>query len=194
MASYENLITEQTWQFRPAFPDAWFSDELSEEIERQTRSFSSDSSHGDVFSAEIGESLFSTPAQTPTVSGGLESEIVVSRKRRGGVPTTGRVAKLRKPSKSKRLAMTTFIVADPENFRQMVQRATGVRFGGLDEQSPELEPGRINGVNWDGGLLPTLDTSDFYVDGSSSYKAAPPATERIFDSVCSFPTLESWSM
>ncbi|GFQ06374.1 hypothetical protein PHJA_002781400 [Phtheirospermum japonicum] len=51
------------------------------------------SSHGDVFSAEIVESLFSRPAHTPTVYGGSESEIAVSRQRRGGVSPTGRVAK-----------------------------------------------------------------------------------------------------
>ncbi|KAL3623718.1 hypothetical protein CASFOL_032534 [Castilleja foliolosa] len=209
MASYKNLMTEQPWNFRSDFSEAWFSDEFAEEIGTHTAalqsSFSGDSSHGDVFSANIVDSLFCRPK--PTVSGGSENKFVSSRQRSGGVPPTGRVAK-RKQRGSKLSATTTFIVADPDNFRQMVQSVTGLRFGGLDEQPPVFKPGRINGVNWNGGLLPTLDTSDFILDGSSSCKVSPPpaavlpdgrvgvatAAERLFDSVCSFPTLESWNM
>ncbi|GFP92465.1 hypothetical protein PHJA_001390700 [Phtheirospermum japonicum] len=100
------------------------------------------SSHGDVFSAEIVESLFSRPAHTPTVSGGSESEnyrLEEAPRRR----SADREVAKRKPCDSKRSAMTTFIVADPKNFRQMVQRVTGVRFGGLDEQPSVLEPGGL---------------------------------------------------
>ncbi|KAK6151369.1 hypothetical protein DH2020_014004 [Rehmannia glutinosa] len=212
MASYENLLTEQPWQFRPAFGDAWFSDLFTKETDNQTltmtdylqSSFSGNSSNGDVFSAEIVESLFAkpdtTPSQTPTVSGGSENEILVSKQRRGTVPPKGRVAK-RKSRGSKRSATTTFITADPANFRQMVQQVTGVRLGGLNEQLPVMNPEPIIlGVN-SGGEMPTLDTSSFWLDGSASSLSQPStaadnggsaAAEHYFDSFCSFPTLESW--
>ncbi|KAI3446540.1 hypothetical protein Pfo_003205 [Paulownia fortunei] len=210
MASYDNLMTEQPWPFRQAFADTWISDVFTKETETITKalqnSFSGTSSHGDVYSAEMVESLFAkpdiTPVQTPTVSGGSENEALVSKQRRS-VPPSGRVAK-RKSRVSKRAATTTFITADPANFRQMVQQVTGVRFAGLNEQLPVaslLKPEPHRAVNQGGGL-PTLDTSAFFLDASASSLVPQPsvvvadggaaAAEHFFDSFCSFPTLESW--
>jgi hypothetical protein len=79
---------------------------------------------------------------------------------------TGKVSK-RKSRASKR-SQTTFITADPANFRQMVQQVTGVRFGNSQvSMVPVLkpEPQRPGGRLLVGsGYLPTLDTSAFLLD------------------------------
>ncbi|PIN21126.1 hypothetical protein CDL12_06190 [Handroanthus impetiginosus] len=210
MASYDNLMTEQPWPFRPVFSDAWISDIFTKETETITNalqySIASTSSNGDVFSSEIVESLIAKPdiksAQTPTASGGSENEVSVSKQRRS-VPPSGRVTK-RKSRPSKRGSTTTFITADPENFRQMVQQVTGVKFGGLNGQLPvappllKPEPQRFGNLLQPGGGLPTLDTSAFLLENSASPLVSQPQTaasdgvaQHYFDSY-SFPTLESW--
>ncbi|KAI3444264.1 hypothetical protein Pfo_000929 [Paulownia fortunei] len=219
MASSDNLMTmEQPWAFRSTFGDAWISDIFTKETDTLTkalqRSFATTSSDGDAFSAEMVESLFAkpeiAPLQTPSASGGSENDAPVSKQRRS-VPPSGRVTK-RKSRASKR-ATTTFITADPANFRQMVQQVTGVRFGGLNGQLPvapvfKPEPQRVINRLQPCSGLPTLDTSAFLLDGSaSSLLAAQPPTPSTmvadggtsasgldFDSFCSFPTLESWKV
>ncbi|KAL6534696.1 hypothetical protein OROGR_013371 [Orobanche gracilis] len=213
MAYYENLMTEQPWHFRPAFADAWFSEDFANETETLTNalqsSFSGNSSNGDVFSAEVVESRSAEPVWTPAVSVGSENEFSVSKQRRGCVPPSGRVSKKRKSRGSNRsaTARTTFIAVDPANFRQMVQQVTGERFGGLDASlavATVSEPDGIKikkGARWDEGLS-TLDTSAILLDGSASPQVSRPtevadgggsaAGERLLDSFCSFPTLESW--
>ncbi|KAK9920011.1 hypothetical protein M0R45_028578 [Rubus argutus] len=109
----------------------------------------------------------STP--TPTVSGvsGSDPESVAAPKRqRNAIPVSGKVAK-RKSRASKR-TQTTFITADPANFRQMVQQVTGVRFSNgqvscmptIVKPEPQRPGGRLPG----GGCLPTLDTSALLLD------------------------------
>lgn len=211
MAS-DNLMTmEQPWMFRPTFGDAWISDMYTKEndtiAQALQKSFSPTSSDGDAFSAEMVESLFAQPDMArPTVSGGSENEA----KPRRNVPPSGRVAK-RKSRASKR-ATTTFITADPSNFRQMVQQVTGVRFGGLNGQLPAApvlkpEPQRaMNRLQPSSGLA-TFDTTTFLLNGSGSSLVAQPrmpstvladggtsAAGLDFDSFCSFPTLESWKV
>ncbi|KAK4432028.1 Calmodulin-binding protein 25 [Sesamum alatum] len=207
MASYDNLTTiEQPWSFRPAFAaDAWISDVFAKENDAITKALQNSftSTTSEVFSAGMVESLFAKPDVTPTPSGGSENDAPVSKLHRRSLPPSGRVAK-RKSRKSKRAATTTFISADPENFRQMVQQVTGVKFGGLNVQlpvAPVWTPDPSNPVQLGGGL-PTLDTSAFLLDGSASSTVYQPlaavgdggaaATEHYFDSFCSFPTLESW--
>lgn len=201
MASYDNLMMEQIWSVRPAFPDAWFSDIFTKENETLAKALQSSFTGVSSYSAGMDESLFAnpdtTPVQTPTVSGVSENDSLVPKKCRSA-PPSGRVAK-RKSRASKRAAMTTFIATDPENFMQMVQQVTGVSFGGLNEQ-----PRPVARTHWatDFGL-PTLDTSAFLLDGgAASYQVSQPPTveaddgarssEHYFDSFCSFPTLESW--
>ncbi|EYU20834.1 hypothetical protein ABFS82_11G016900 [Erythranthe guttata] len=214
--NYDNLMMEQTWQFRPAFSDAWISDVFARENETLAKALQNSfagvsSGHGDVCSTEMLQSLYvnsdATPLQTPTISGVSESDSPVPKnQRRGGFPASGRVAK-RKPRPSKRAAATTFITADPANFRQMVQQVTGARFGGSTElltAAPEAlkpETRRSSAANYQAFGLPTLDTSAFFADGPALSPpsavvadggAAAAAAELYYDSVCSFPTLESW--
>ncbi|KAL2502042.1 VQ motif-containing protein motif-containing protein [Forsythia ovata] len=227
MASSENLLAmEQPWAaFRPTFADSWFCDVFSKETETLTKalqksftnpSIDNNSSHD--FSTDTVESFMVspelTPVQTPTTAGGLRSEFPVA-KRRIEAPT-GKITK-RKSRVSKRAATTTFITADPANFRQMVQQVTGVRFSGLNEQFPAAQvmnpkPQRALNNMQGGGCLPTLDTSAFLLDqlGSTSSLSvelsaanvhpSPPismadggAAGYGFDSSCIFPTLESWN-
>lgn len=218
MASYDNLMAEQPWQyFRPAFSDSWISDVFTRETETLTKALQSSISgvstaQGDVFSVEMADSMFvktdiTPPLQTPTVSGVSENDSPVSKQSCRSVPPTGRVTK-RKSRTSKRAATTTFITADPANFRRMVQQVTGVRFagdGGLNEQLLGMlkpEPYRAVNQGQSGCGLPTLESSAFFLDGAGSSLAAQPsavvadggapAAEHYFDSFCSFPTLESW--
>ncbi|KAL8489183.1 hypothetical protein ACS0TY_025179 [Phlomoides rotata] len=219
MAS-DNLMTmEQPWVFRPTFADPWISDNYSKEtdafamaLQKSLSPASSDG--GDAFSADLVESLFAQPEmarlQTPTPSGGSENETLPLKPRRTLPPPSGRVAK-RKSRASKR-ATTTFINADPANFRQMVQQVTGVRFGGLNGQlleAPVLKPEPQRAINqlYTAADLPTFDSSAFMLGGSgSSLVAQPPTPPSVlsdgrtrvagldFDSFCSFPTLESWKV
>lgn len=209
MASYENLLAEQSWSYRPAFPDTWITDLFTLEHETLTKALQTSisgaapsSSHDSAVSSGMLQSMYSK-ADTPPVSGVTENEPLVSRQRqrRGcAVPPigSGRVAK-RKSRPSKRAATTTFYAADPENFMRMVQEVTGVRIGGASGRSASAaavsrpEPRRLA----DG--FPTLDTSAaFMIDSSASslvstpYAANGGAAENYFDSLCSFPTLESW--
>lgn len=224
MASDNLMAMEQPWMFRSAFADSWFADILTKETDtlakalQQSISSTTSSDGGDAsFSAELAESLFAKPEaapplQTPTASGGSENDAPLSKpqqqqQRRGGAapPPSGRVAK-RKSRASKR-ATTTFITADPANFRQMVQQVTGVRFGGLNGQlAPPLlkpEPQRTFSRFQQSNALPTLDTSaNFFLDASAASLATPPPYMSSdggpagidFDSFCSFPTLESWKV
>lgn len=214
MASYDNLLAEQPWSFRPAFSDAWnISDLFTMENDALTKALQS-SIAGDVFSAEmLPYTLYTkadasaTPSHTPTVSGvSSENEALASsskQQRRSAAlaAPSGRIAK-RKPRPSKRAATTTFIATDPENFMQMVQQVTGVRIdgGGGVSASARLasvavlkpEPRRAAD-----GLMPTLDTSAFLLDSLASSVLSKPsaaAPEHYFDSFCSFPTLESWNV
>ncbi|KAL7093005.1 hypothetical protein ACP275_11G016500 [Erythranthe tilingii] len=212
--NYDNLMTEQPWQFRPAFSDAWISDVFTRENETLAKALQNSlagvsSGHGEVFSTEMLQSLYvnsdATPLQTPTVSGVSENDSPVTKnQRRGGFPASGRIAK-RKPRPSKRASATTFITADPANFRQMVQQVTGARFGGSTDQltaAESLKPQtRSSAANYQAFGLPTLDTSAFFADGSALTQpsavvadggAAAAAAELYYDSFCSFPTLESW--
>nr|CAD1829014.1 unnamed protein product [Ananas comosus var. bracteatus] len=128
---------------------------------------------------------------------------------------TGRVRKP-KPRLGKKSA-TTYITADQENFREMVQRVTGIEPGssragpaGRPEPSRVLarKVGAAAGQGWS---LPTLDTSAFWLDrlrGAEPAGVAPgsagpgpvqvqvqvqvPAFE--FEPLPSFPTLESWGV
>ncbi|KAJ8466530.1 hypothetical protein OPV22_029082 [Ensete ventricosum] len=119
-----------------------------------------------------------------------------------GPTLQGRVSK-RKSDASKRSA-TTYISADPTNFREVVQRATGFRLAG----EPLVKPEPVRSSADDRAALqqirlPTLDTSLSLLDtgavgiprGGFSYGPPPPADAPDFDFyplLPAFPTLDSW--
>nr|XP_043621435.1 calmodulin-binding protein 25-like [Erigeron canadensis] len=155
-------------------------------------------------------------ASTITVSGsGSEPETPGSRPTRGnnnnnnnnnnlGV-MNGKTTK-RKSRASKR-SMTTFIQADPANFRQMVQQVTGVKFEGNginNAQFPSvIKPETVRQPyinNKLQGLLPTLDTSAYLLDHhqSNNYRGSSGSgltqdggVGNDFYAFSCFPTLES---
>ncbi|KAJ0977555.1 hypothetical protein J5N97_013029 [Dioscorea zingiberensis] len=112
----------------------------------------------------------------------------------------GRVGK--RKTRVVRRATTTYITADPANFREMVQRMTGVQFG--DPVLP-VEPAGRSGLNRAGvqrqqqqwALPSTLDTSSALL-GNRVQMGGPAAveagTEFDLEQVLSFPTLESWGV
>ncbi|XP_027068987.1 calmodulin-binding protein 25-like [Coffea arabica] len=178
MASSDNLVAMEPWAFRPTFADSWLNDAFARDTETLTRALQKSlSSHSDNVSSEMMNPFYqseTTPAHTPTVSGGSENETAVSKRRSagngvGGV-NGGKITK-RKSRASKR-STTTFITADPANFRQMVQQVTGVRFGGNCQLpvNPVLkpEPQRPPVNRLQAGCLPTLDTSAFLLDPPNS--------------------------
>ncbi|KAL2482985.1 Calmodulin-binding protein 25 [Forsythia ovata] len=217
MASSDNLVTiePQPWRFGQAMADCWISDFFTKETETLTRALTksfTNSSPTDHTSTDMVESLLvkpeTTPSQTPTASGCSENEVPFSKRR--NVAASGRITK-RKSRASKR-ATTTFITADPANFRQMVQQVTGLRFGGdlngLIPVAPMLKPDPQRSIHMfqTGCALPTLDTSSFLLDQQvvqpPVVSVPPPSTVVAdggaagfsFDSFCSFPTLESWKV
>ncbi|CAL9123180.1 unnamed protein product [Musa textilis] len=115
-------------------------------------------------------------------------------------PPAGRVAKRRR-SRASRRSPTTYIAADPANFRELVQRATGTLAGDSagEHQYPSTA---VQGSR----LVPTLDTSSFLFDGAAlagpdlagSFEPAMavPVLPQFdpFFVVSTYPMLDSWGV
>ncbi|CAN1144251.1 Calmodulin-binding protein 25 [Linum perenne] len=231
MASFDD------WTFRPAFPDSWIADSHAQESDAFTKALqqslssfdSSSPNHSrsetvaiSPFNFDFAAPIRNPDAPTPIAS---SSEPDPTPKPRGKTAATAavlKVTKRKKPRAASKKSQTTFISADPANFRQMVQQVTG---GGANAMVPVMkpEPQRFaGGVAEGGACLPTLDTSAFFLDhidrsgthqqqemqqnvtvsvasdgGDAadplSFPHAPMGGGGIdFDSFSSFPTLESW--
>ncbi|XP_061369949.1 calmodulin-binding protein 25-like [Gastrolobium bilobum] len=175
MASSDNMASIEPWMIRPSMADSWLAEYIARDAETLTKALQKSISGEDAVSPfyNLVKPDAASPA-TPTVSSlsGSDQDSAPKRHRTSAaVPPTGKVAK-RKSRASKR-SQTTFITADPANFRQMVQQVTGVRFGGSHVQmAPVLkpEPQRAAGVgaarfsSAGAGCLPTLDTSAYLLD------------------------------
>ncbi|CAN4118361.1 unnamed protein product [Withania somnifera] len=178
-------MTMEPWAFRSAFADSWFSDVFTKENETLTK----------ILQNSVPETE-ANPVQTSNGSGrnGSENE------------TTG--GNRRSKSRASRRNTTTYITADVDNFRHMVQQVTGVQFG-LDGQLPfthplKTEPQRAVNRLPLGTYLPTLDTSAFLLDPTSTETSTPPSTQLAdvvveggscgynVSSFSGFPTLESF--
>ncbi|KAF5737607.1 hypothetical protein HS088_TW13G00493 [Tripterygium wilfordii] len=237
MASSENLASIEPWLFRTNFADSWFSETYARDTETLTKALqksmsdntNTSNNSGTLTSDSISQFFGGVmkPEATPTASNVSGSEQETAPKwQRSAIPVsrTGTKATKRKSRASSKRSQTTFITADPANFRQMVQQVTGVKFGSSQmSMAPVLKPepqrpsGRLVGA---GGFLPTLDTSAFLLDrhqqqgavgptagigpviGSGPLSYAPTmgladgsgATGLEFDTFPSFPTLESWKV
>ncbi|XVF32996.1 hypothetical protein REPUB_Repub17cG0130300 [Reevesia pubescens] len=223
----ENMASIEPWTFRPGFADSWISEAFARDTETLTKalqkSISNSFSNSDSLSPLLSlinpnPSPTSTPTPTPSASNvsGTDHETAPKRQRTVNPPPTRKVSKRKsRPSKG---SQTTFITADPANFRQMVQQVTGVRFGNAQMMSPshilKPEPQRPGAAG--PACLPTLDTSAFLLDHqqpssaaaavvgssllpfqSSSVVAEDVATSgATLDSNTfpSFPTLDSWKV
>ncbi|XVF40858.1 hypothetical protein PTKIN_Ptkin01aG0150400 [Pterospermum kingtungense] len=227
MASSENMASIEPWTFRTSFADSWISEAFSRDTEALTRalqksisnSFSNNDSLSPLLSL-INPTTSPTPTPTtPTASNvsGSDPETATKRQRTSNLPPTGKVSK-RKSRASKR-SQTTFITADPANFRLMVQQVTGVRFGQAQMPlSPILKPepqrpGSRLPIGGGPGCLPTLDTSAFLLDHQQPASVSVAETSLFpfqssivaegvastgatldSDTFPSFPTLESWKV
>ncbi|GMH20231.1 hypothetical protein Nepgr_022072 [Nepenthes gracilis] len=175
MASSENLASIEPWLFLPTLPDAWISEAFLRDGETLTKALHKSTSDSADASAgnSISEIVTIVKPETP-LSGvsGSDPETVSRRSTRKVVPgPSGKVTK-RKSRASKR-SPTTFITADPANFRQMVQQVTGAQFGdGYVPVAPVLKPEPQRPADScvsqiQGSCLPTLDTSAFLLDTSA---------------------------
>lgn len=175
MASSDNLTSIEPWAFHSRFADSWLTEMIARDTDTLTRALQMS------LAAANSENLISDSVSpflnlggldtilTPTVSGlsGSDQETAPKRQRSVIPPATGKVSK-RKSRGSKR-SQTTFITANPANFRQMVQQVTGVRFSNSQlPMAPILkpEPQRLGSrlPMAGAGCLPTLDTSAFLLD------------------------------
>uniref|UniRef100_A0A2P2ME55 Uncharacterized protein LOC105136902 n=1 Tax=Rhizophora mucronata TaxID=61149 RepID=A0A2P2ME55_RHIMU len=194
MASSENLESLEPWSFPQNFPDLWISEAYARDTDTLTKvlqkSFCNNSSiaannaanpvsetlTSDSFLAFINGETASPalPPATPSASNvsGSDPETAPKRQRNAMPGATGKVSK--RKSRASKKSQTTFITADPANFRQMVQQVTGIRFASSQMPlAPVLKPepqrlgGRFQGCGGAGGgagCLPTLDTSTFLLD------------------------------
>lgn len=184
MASSQHLPSLEPWNFRQSFADNWTCDALARQNEVITKALqkslsgaNSDALATDVFSPSLNLVKSDASPTTPTVSGlsgGSDPEMAPKRQRNTIAPAGGKVSK-RKSRASKR-SQTTFIMADPANFRQMVQQVTGVRFGNspmpvvpILKPEPQRPGSRLQGA----GCLPTLDTSAFLLDHHQQQVVGP---------------------
>lgn len=196
MGSLDNLISTETWAFSPAFQNSWISEPFHRDTESLTKALQNHIASG---------------PETPSSKPETVSKRVTLRNAALG---SGKITK-RKSRASKR-SPTTFITADPANFRQMVQQVTGqVPIGSLLKPVPKRPVGVVNRLQT-GCLLPTtLDTSAFLLDHHQQV-VGPAAASMVaqgslgfgppglvagvggagldFDGLCSFPTLESWKV
>ncbi|TKY62761.1 Calmodulin-binding protein 25 [Spatholobus suberectus] len=176
MASSENVASIEPWMLRPAVTDSWLAEFFTRDADALTKALQKSLS-GAVLPEDNnnnnGGSQFAVKpdaAATPTVSSLSGSDQESAPKRRAVAPS-GKISK-RKSRASKR-SQTTYITADPANFRQMVQQVTGVRFGGAGvpiapavvKPEPQRPAGLAGGRFPAGaGCLPTLDTSALLLD------------------------------
>ncbi|GFZ09355.1 VQ motif-containing protein [Actinidia rufa] len=205
----DNLASMEPWTFRPSFADTWISEAFARDTETLTKALQkslSTRSHAPFFTPET--PLPPPPPVLQTMSGsGSDPETPASKHRSSSIPVNGNsVRPTKRKSRASKRTTTTFITADPANFRQMVQQVTGVRFGGQQMAvSPVLKPEPQRPVVSQ-GCLPTLDTSAFLLEQVVSVRPSlnvvPPALVGEggggggfdFESFSSFPTLESWKV
>ncbi|RRT34485.1 hypothetical protein B296_00056929 [Ensete ventricosum] len=115
-----------------------------------------------------------------------------------GPAPAARVSKRLRRSRPSKRSPTTYIKADPANFREMVQWVTGVPLGGEEPGEPPMQPAVAARTPSQQLFLPTLDTSAVFLDRVEPVPVdagslVPPTSD--FDLLFpGFPTLESWGV
>ncbi|KAL4272175.1 hypothetical protein GQ457_13G010730 [Hibiscus cannabinus] len=190
-SSLENLGSIESWAFRPSFADSWLSEAFSRDTQALTMALQHSISNSDSLSpAPLNSSPLPTPTASNVSGSDPDPDPETTLKRHPALrpaPPSGKISKSKRKSRASKRSQTTFIKADPTNFRQMVQQVTGVGFGNTQmSPSPIPEPHRP-------GSLPTLDTSAFLLDQPQpSSLVANAGASSDCDSFPFFPTLESW--
>ncbi|KAL6009754.1 hypothetical protein ACLOJK_000183 [Asimina triloba] len=210
MASSENLSSLDAWPFRPSFPDTWISEAFARDTDALTKALQKSLCRetdlvGPTTTTVIPSPTFPVkpePAGSAQASGSDPES--APKRSRNAIPSSGKITK--RKSRATKRSPTTFITADPSNFRQMVQQVTGTRFGNPQlPVAPILKPEPQRVGSRMPGCLPTLDTSAFLLDHHQQMMApAPQAAAQVafappsecsgldFETFSSFPTLESW--
>ncbi|KAK8956883.1 hypothetical protein KSP39_PZI001364 [Platanthera zijinensis] len=189
----EHCSAIESWAEPTAYlkSQSWISPAFARENEALTKalqiSLSDDSSASETLSYAV------APPADAVLAGDRRSF-----PNRGSI--SGKITK-RKSRASKRTP-TTYINADPENFRRMVQEVTGIRFGESRMQGDPLvwHEHEWSAVGRPPSCPPTLDTSSALLlehggPAAASCALAGSAADGLlfdFESFPSFPTLESW--
>ncbi|PKA61853.1 hypothetical protein AXF42_Ash008685 [Apostasia shenzhenica] len=205
----ENCSSIEAWAYRPAYPEStgWIAEIFARENEALTKALQISLSDDSSASETLSSAAYLPPSGPAAAACEQDSEDTAKRGGgRGSNPilasSSGKITK-RKSRASKR-SPTTYINADPADFRRMVQEVTGIRFGdaGIPVE-PLVKPDRQRAV-YPQTILPTLDTSALLLDrtglagpvagGCGSF--GPPVDGPVYDfePFPSFPTLESWGM
>ncbi|XP_010525448.1 PREDICTED: calmodulin-binding protein 25-like [Tarenaya hassleriana] len=178
MASSEGLASAGAWSFKQSFGiDSWLLPEsnFSRDNDLLARALhkSISTTHHDHNTLLLPDPLSPSAISEPSpalsnVSCGSYPEISgTKRKRNGGSGVAGPSGKPpKRRSRTSKKSQTTFITADPSNFRQMVQQVTGAKYIGSSHNifSPIVKPEAkrfADQVQSDRSGLPTLDTSGF---------------------------------
>ncbi|KAG6472114.1 calmodulin-binding protein 25-like [Zingiber officinale] len=115
-------------------------------------------------------------------------------------PASARVSKKskRKPREGEaKLPLTTYIRADPANFREMVQRVTGLIDLETSSDSPSPAPMTSEAAPPPQLLLPTLDTSSLLLNQfAGDALGLPPVSHFAYPLLPVLPTtpLEPWGV
>ncbi|KAJ0259414.1 Calmodulin-binding protein 25 [Hirschfeldia incana] len=186
MVTSEGLASVEPWLYRQGFNvDSWLlhdafshdSDLLAKALHNTVSSPTPPPPHTLSPSSVFFHSPHPSSTHTPSsnISGGSDVEIIgggAKRKRNcilTGSSSEGKAIKRR--SRASKKPQTTFITADPSNFRQMVQQVTGAKY--INDTSslifpPLLKPEPHRLVNILSSVtsekstsVPTLDTSSF---------------------------------
>ncbi|XP_010542026.1 PREDICTED: calmodulin-binding protein 25-like [Tarenaya hassleriana] len=237
MASSDGLASVEPWSLRQSFGvDSWLFPEskFSRDSDLLTialhKSISTVQNH-DTFllppdplspTAFLGSPAVSSPSPAPvsTLSNvsDPDSSFGTKRKRKGApAGVAGKPPKRRsRPSKK---SQTTFITADPANFRQMVQQVTGAKFISSSHNIlvPIVKPEphkRANELSPDRSVVPMLDSIDtsaflsnhdqknlavagengFSGGGAGSWSSPITSIQSSAAELDNYPTLESWKV
>jgi len=234
MASSEGLTNVDPWLYRQGFNvDSWLlPDTFSHDSDLLARALhttvTSSTPHTlSPSSAFYDSAAVSQPSSTYTLSsGGSDPEIIrggAKRKRNCLAAVSGgsQAKSTKRRSRASKKSQTTFITADPSNFRQMVQQVTGSNYDTSSVFYAPIvkpEPHRLNNrlPSEKSTAVPTLDTSAFLSNhhqeslvagnafsgnggvglpsskSNATMEGGGSAVE--FDTYPTFPTLESWKV
>nr|XP_009392058.2 PREDICTED: calmodulin-binding protein 25-like [Musa acuminata subsp. malaccensis] len=177
----------------------WISEAFigdNEGLARVLRISPSDTSSSGAFH-DIHSSSYPLPVQHQLDPPSL-ADAVCRRVNPLGPQPAARVSKRLRRSRPSKRSPTTYIKADPANFREMVQWVTGVRLGDEEPGEPPMLPAVAARNPSQQLFLPTLDTSAVFLGLGepvpvSAGSLVPPTSD--FDSLFpGFPTLESWGV
>lgn len=200
----DNCSGIEAWTYRSGFTDSssWIADAFVRDNEALTKALQISLSDDSSASETLSSSAYLPPV--PFTAADAESlgpppmNLGARSSNTFACSPSGKISK-RKSRASKR-SPTTYINADPANFRRMVQEVTGVR---LREDAHPVDPavrpeaqrsGMGRGVQAP-GFMPTLDTSAILLDRTcGSFGPVLDGPVFDFEPFPSFPTLESWGM